>query len=114
MQKDPYDHHDVSVLCRAFLALETEEECLRFLQDLMTIREIRDMSQRLKVAEMLKTGMPYTRIHETVPISSATISRISRCLNYGDGGYETVLNRLTPQTEGRQADEQEGNRSSGK
>ncbi len=93
-EKSPYDHHDVNVLCKAILTLQTEEECLRFLQDLMTIREIRDMSQRLKVAGMLREGMAYNRITDEVSISSATISRISRCLNYGDGGYETVLRRL--------------------
>ena len=61
-EKSPYDHHDVNVLCKAILTLQTEEECLRFLQDLMTIREIRDMSHRLKVAGMAepvpeRTGM---------------------------------------------------------
>ena len=92
--KNPYGHPEVRMLCKAFLALETEEECLHFLEDLMTIREIQDMTQRLSVAQLLREKKGYNQIMEHVSVSSATISRVNRCLNYGEGGYETVLERL--------------------
>ena len=96
MQKtdNPFQNSDVQFLLKAFLTLETEEECLSFLQDLMTIKEILDMSQRLRVAQLLEEGKAYQQISENVSVSSATISRVSRALNYGEGGYGTVLERL--------------------
>ena len=96
MQKtgNPYQNSEVRTLLKAFLTLENEEECLSFLQDLMTIKEIQDMSQRLRVAQLLDEGKAYQQISENVSVSSATISRVSRALNYGEGGYVTVLERL--------------------
>ncbi len=96
MQKtdNPFQNSDVRFLLKAFLTLENEEECLSFLQDLMTIKEIQDMSQRLRVAQLLEEGKAYQQISENVSVSSATISRVSRALNYGEGGYGTVLERL--------------------
>jgi TrpR-related protein YerC/YecD len=96
MQKtgNPYQNSEVRTLLKAFLTLENEEECLSFLQDLMTIKEIQDMSQRLRVAQLLEEGKAYQQISENVSVSSATISRVSRALNYGEGGYVTVLERL--------------------
>lgn len=96
MQKtdNPFQNSDVRFLLKAFMTLENEEECLSFLQDLMTIKEIQDMSQRLRVAQLLDEGKAYQQISENVSVSSATISRVSRALNYGEGGYGTVLERL--------------------
>ncbi len=96
MQKteNPFRNDDVKYLLKAFLTLETEEEVLSFLQDLMTVKEILDMSQRLRVAQLLDEGKAYQQISENVSVSSATISRVSRALNYGEGGYGTVLERL--------------------
>ncbi len=81
-------------LYRSFLLLETEDECRAFLEDLCTIKELQDMAQRLETARLLSEGKNYQEISREVGISSTTISRVSRCLNYGDGGYETVISRL--------------------
>ena len=80
-------------LYRAILALETEEECYAFFQDLCTIAELRSMEQRYEVATLLSEGMVYSDILERTGASSATISRVNRCLLYG-GGYRTALDRL--------------------
>ena len=86
-------------LYRAILALETEEECYAFFQDLCTIAELRSMEQRYEVATLLSEGMVYSDILERTGASSATISRVNRSLQYGDGGYEIVFGRLKEQAE---------------
>jgi TrpR-related protein YerC/YecD len=83
-------------LARAFLALESMEDCYRLFEDLFTIREIQDLSQRLEVAEMLQAGKNYQEISKSTGASTATICRVSKCLNYGSGGYKTLLGRLDP------------------
>lgn len=82
------------LLVQAFLALETEEECRAFLEDLMTGKEIQDCSQRLQVAKRLHQGLVYSRIAQATGASSATISRVNRCYTYGAGGYRVILDRL--------------------
>ena len=81
-------------LYRALLTLKTEEEVYKFFQDLCTVMELRSMEQRFEVACMLNKGMIYNDILEKTGASSATISRVNRCLNYGADGYRTVLPRL--------------------
>ena len=81
-------------LYRAILALETEEECYNFFQDLCTISELRSMEQRYEVASLLNDGMIYNDILEKTGASSATISRVNRSLIYGSGGYESVLEKM--------------------
>ena len=81
-------------LYRAILALETEEECYAFFQDLCTIAELRSMEQRYEVATLLSEGMVYSDILERTGASSATISRVNRSLIYGNGGYESVLEKM--------------------
>lgn len=81
-------------LCQAMLSLETKEECAAFLEDICTIKEIQDISQRLAVARMLSQGISYTTICRETGASTATISRVSRCYEYGAGGYKTVIARL--------------------
>lgn len=83
-----------SKLFKAILSLETEEECKKFLEDICTIKEVQDMGQRLVTAELLDAGVNYNAISKQVGTSAATISRVSRCLNYGNGGYRLVLERL--------------------
>ena len=78
----------------AILSLETKDECRAFFEDICTIKEMQDLMQRLQVASMLSKGMNYLEISKETSVSSATISRVNRCLNYGDGGYNTVLGRL--------------------
>ncbi len=80
-------------LARAFLNLKDEEECYRLFEDLFTIREIQDLSQRLEVARMLSQGSTYTEIVQQTGMSTATIGRVNRALNYGADGYRRVLER---------------------
>ncbi len=81
-------------LARAFLSLENVEDCYRLFEDLFTIREIQDLSQRLEVAQLLQGQATYTEIVEKTGVSTATIGRVNRALNYGAGGYQRVLDRL--------------------
>lgn len=86
-------------LFEAILLLENTEECYNFFEDICTVSEIKAMAQRLEVAKMLKDGYTYMDISEKTGASTATISRVNRCLNYGADGYRTVLERL--ETKGR-------------
>jgi TrpR-related protein YerC/YecD len=81
-------------LCEAILSLQTKEECAAFLEDICTIKEILDISQRLAVARMLSQGVGYTTICKETGASTATISRVSKCYAYGTGGYKTVIERM--------------------
>ena len=78
----------------AILSLETKDECRAFFDDICTIKELQDLMRRLQVALMLSKGMNYQEISNSTSVSSATISRVNRCLNYGEGGYVTVLERM--------------------
>ncbi len=80
-------------LYEAILSLQNEDECARFFEDLCTIREITDMAQRLEAAALLDRKMSYQAISQQVKISTATIGRVSKCLNYGAGGYRLALDR---------------------
>ncbi len=81
-------------LFSAILALNTEEECYQFFEDICTISELRAMAQRLEVARMLKAGHIYDEIVHATGASTATISRVKRCLNYGADGYTLILDRI--------------------
>jgi len=85
---------EVEELLKALLALETPDEAYAFLQDVCTIREVKDMAQRLQVARMLALGEHYSHIQEITGASATTISRVSKSLNYGADGYSRVLERL--------------------
>ena len=78
----------------AVLSLKTADECQTFFKDVCTIKELQDLTQRLQVAALLSEGRNYQEISRTTSVSSATISRVNRCLLYGDGGYRTVLERM--------------------
>ena len=82
------------MLAKAFLTLKTEEDCYRLFEDLFTIREVQDLSQRLEVAQMLSKASTYAEIVEKTGVSTATIGRVNRALNYGAGGYQSVLERM--------------------
>lgn len=75
----------------AVLRLKTKEDCEKFFEDVFTIKELQDVSQRLEVAVLLKQGKNYREISEATGASTATISRVSKCLSYGSGGYAIVL-----------------------
>ncbi len=81
-------------LFKAILNLKNVEECYDFFEDICTIKEISDMTQRLDTALLLYEGMSYQKITENVNVSTATIGRVSKCLNYGSGGYKTAIERL--------------------
>lgn len=81
-------------LFETFLNLETKEECYEYFEDLCTIKELQDMSQRLDAAILLSEGQSYQKITQQVSISTATIGRVSKCLNYGSGGYRKAIEKL--------------------
>ena len=83
------------------LALENREECYRFFEDLCTVKELLDLVQRMDVAALLDAGANYQTISQQVNVSTATISRVSKCLNYGSGGYRDALAKLKAQEEGK-------------
>jgi len=78
----------------AILSLGNAEECRSFFEDICTVKELQDISQRLKVAQMLKSGNSYQEVSRETGASTATISRVNKCLVYGNGGYDTVIARL--------------------
>ena len=86
---------DVDRLFSAILSLESVDECYKFFEDVCTVKEILEIAQRLKAAKMLKDGKNYVEVCKETGMSTATISRVSKCLEYGDGGYEMVLDRLS-------------------
>lgn len=81
-------------LFKAILNLENIDECYAFFEDICTIKEIGDLSQRMGVVLLLNEGKSYQEITKETGASTATISRVNRCLNYGSGGYKNALNRL--------------------
>ena len=89
-EKDPKK----DFLFEAILSLESVEECYHFFEDLCTIKELDDMAKRMWGAMMLADNKVYTEITDATGLSTATISRINRCLKYGQDGYSAVLERL--------------------
>lgn len=85
---------EVKTLFEAILTLQSVDECRSFFEDVCTVKEMREISQRLQVAQMLRMGTSYAAINAQTGVSTATISRVSRCLEYGSGGYDLVLSRL--------------------
>ena len=81
-------------LFQSILNLENLDECYAYFEDLCTIKELLDMAQRLDTAILLAQGCSYQKIQEQVDISTATIGRVSKCLNYGSGGYRMAIDRL--------------------
>ena len=78
----------------AMLIIKDIEECYRFFEDVSTISELKALCQRFQVAKMLREKKTYIEIGEVTGASTATISRVNRCLNYGSNGYNTILDRL--------------------
>lgn len=84
----------VNRLFQAVLNLKNLDECYNFFEDICTIKEIQDISQRLEVAELLSQNISYLEISKKTGASTATISRVNKCLIYGNDGYKTALERL--------------------
>ena len=80
-------------LMDAVLLLKDKDEAYAFFDDLCTINELQDLGKRLEAAKMLEAGMNYQQISKKLGISTATISRVSKCLNYGTGGYKRMLRK---------------------
>ncbi len=91
------DYHNKSIdnLFKVIADIGSVQECYAFFEDLCTIKEIQDMAQRLETAILLKKGENYQNISSKVGVSSATISRVNRCLNYGSGGYKAAIEKIT-------------------
>ena len=81
-------------LIDAILSIETEEECIAFLNDICTIQELEKLDQRLKAAILLLDNQTYEKEIEKTKISSTTLSRVSRCIRYGDGGYKNIIDKI--------------------
>ena len=96
----PKNHSEAaSRLYTAILNLKTEEECAAFFQDICSIKELKDIAQRLEVATMLHAGKNYQEVSRETGASTATICRVNKCLNYGSGGYRLALSRLEKEEE---------------
>lgn len=89
-----FHSESIDRLFETVLNLKTKEECYAYFEDLCTIKEIQDMAQRLDTAILLSEGISYQKITREVGISTATIGRVSKCLNYGTGGYRMAIDRL--------------------
>jgi TrpR-related protein YerC/YecD len=85
---------DIDELFEAILLLEDQEDCYRFFEDVCTINELHAIAQRLQVAKLLSEKKTYSEIEELTKASTATISRINKCLVYGSDGYKRVLERM--------------------
>ena len=94
-----WKEHNTELLVQALLHLDNEEDAYRLLDDLCTIAEIKAMSQRIHVAQLLYKETTYNIISHETGASTATISRVNRCLNYGANGYRTVLGKLKKESE---------------
>lgn len=88
------DKTSMTRLYKAVLKLQTESECESFFNDICTIQELEAIAQRLDVACKLLEGKVYTEISADTGASTATVSRVNRCIKYGGGGYKTVIDRL--------------------
>ena len=91
----------VDRLFDTILKLNSREECYRFFEDICTVKELLDLAQRLDVAVLLDQGVNYQTISQQMNVSTATISRVSKCLNYGSGGYRDALEKMKSQEEAK-------------
>lgn len=94
MQIDKLRGKQLDQLFDGILSLKNREECYQFFDDIATMSEIHSIAQRLQVAKMLSEGLTYSLIEKETKASTATISRVRRCINYGSDGYKLVLDRL--------------------
>ncbi len=89
-----FKREDIDELFKAILLLQDEEDCYRFFEDICTVNEIHAIAQRLQVAKLLSENKTYSEIENITKASTATISRIDKCLVYGSDGYRRILERL--------------------
>ena len=94
LQIDKLRSTELDQLFDAILSLESREECYQLFDDLATMNEISSLTQRFQVAKLLTEGHTYNHIKEETNASTATISRVRRCIDYGSDGYKIVLARM--------------------
>ena len=94
MQIDKLKGQELDDLFDGILSLETKEECYKFFDDICTSNELVALKQRFQVAKLIDEGKTYSKVQEITGASSATVSRVKRCLDYGSEGYLTVLNKI--------------------
>lgn len=102
MQIDKIRGEQIDQLFHAILELKDIEECYQFFDDICTMSEVQSLAQRLDVAHKLRLKKTYDNIQKETGASTATISRIRRCVDYGSGGYNLMLNRLYPELQSKQ------------
>ena len=85
---------EVEDLLEVLSSIDDKDTLFALMEDMFTIREIRESSQRLAVARMLDSGNSYARIEQATGASATTIARVSKCLSYGSGGYRAALDKL--------------------
>ena len=95
----PFHNQDMDYLFQGILTLKSVEECYAFFEDVCTIKELQAMAQRFRVAQMLRDNKNYNEIQADTGASSATISRVNKCILYGSGGYATALERMGKERE---------------
>jgi len=88
------EEKNINQFYEAILSIESKEECAAFFEDVATIKELLDMSSRLEVARLLREKKVFSEISAETGASSATISRVNKCIGYGAGGYEKILSKL--------------------
>ena len=93
MKNETVHNEQIDDLARAMLSLETMDEAYRFFEDIFTIHELQSVAQRLAVARLLGQKVTYQEIADRTGASTATISRVNRCLSYGAGGYQLILRK---------------------
>ena len=101
MQIDKLRGEQIDQLFHAILELKDVEECYQFFDDICTMSEVQSLAQRLDVAHKLRLKKTYDNIQKETGASTATISRIRRCVDYGSGGYNLMLNRLYPELQNK-------------
>lgn len=99
MSRNVFENDSVKMLIKAITRIRNEKECVAVLSDLLTTKEILDISQRLQVAKMLSEKVVYSKIAETTGASTTTISRVNHSFQYGDGGYQLALKRTSGKKE---------------
>ncbi len=91
---------ELEELFEAILLLEDKKECYKFFEDICTINEINAISQRWQVAKLLDEGKTYSEVEKITKASTATISRVNKCLLYGADGYKIILGKLKDLSQG--------------
>ena len=94
-----FQSEQVNMLIDAIISIKDAKTCRMFLEDICTIKELQEMSQRLQVAKELNNGKNYNDISKSTGASTATISRVNKCLVYGSGGYSAVHKTLEGKNE---------------